>query len=101
MVRNILLVILGIVLSVGFAGCINPFAPKLDLTPASEQCSDLTSIDNVLCTFRNAYTFKDSTLYGSVIDGNFTFSFRDYDRAIDVSWGRTDEMRTTYSLFQN
>ena len=83
------------------SGCINPFAPKLDLTPASESCSDLTSIDNVLCTFRNAYTFKDSTLYGSVIDPNFTFSFRDYDHGVDVTWGRTDEMRTTYALFQN
>jgi hypothetical protein len=82
-------------------GCINPFAPRLDLTPASEACSDLTTIDNVLCTFRNAYTFKDTTLYGSVIGDNFVFSFRDYDRGVDVTWGRDDEMRTTSSLFQN
>ncbi|MFI5250828.1 MAG: hypothetical protein ACHQQQ_00225 [Bacteroidota bacterium] len=81
-------------------GCINPFAPKLDLTPASEACADLTSIENVLCTFRNAYTFKDTTLYGSIIANNFSFSYRDYDRGVDVTWGRNDEMRTSYALFQ-
>ena len=86
---------------VSWFGCINPFAPKLDITPASETCSDLSSIENVLCTFRNAYTFKDTTLYGSVIGSEFAFSYRDYDKATDVTWGRTDEMRTTYSLFQN
>ena len=81
-------------------GCRNPFAPSLDLQPASEICADLTSIDNVLCTFRNAYTFKDTTLYSTIIGDDFTFSFRDYDHGVDVSWGRNDEMRSTYELFQ-
>ena len=85
---------------VNFA-CVNPFAPKLDTQPALASCSDLTSIENVLCTFRNAYTFKDTTLYSSVIGNDFTFIFRDYDRGVDVSWGRNDEMRTTYALFQS
>lgn len=81
--------------------CTNPFAPKLDVNLSSQSCSDLTNIENVFCTFRNAYSFKDTTLYGSFIDPNFTFSYRDYDRGIDVSWGRDDEMRSTYGLFQS
>jgi len=40
-------------------------------------------------------------MYGSLIGSNFTFSYRDYDRGIDVSWGRADEMRSTYGLFQS
>lgn len=32
---------------------------------------------------------------------DFTFTYRDYDKGYDVSWGRQDEMRTTFGLFQN
>jgi hypothetical protein len=81
--------------------CKNPFAPKLDVNLTSQSSSDLRIIENVFSTFRNAYAFKDTTLYGSFIDPNFTFSYRDYDRGIDVSWGRDDEMRSTYGLFQS
>lgn len=81
--------------------CLNPFAPRLDTSTPSQLCSDLTTIDNVLCTWRNAYSFRDTTLYGSILAPNFTFVYRDYDRGVDVSWGRDDEMRSTYALFQN
>ncbi|HLX11717.1 MAG TPA: hypothetical protein VKS81_02785 [Bacteroidota bacterium] len=81
--------------------CLNPFSPRLDLAPPSQLCTDLTSVDNVLCTFRNAYTFKDTTLYSTIIASDFVFTYRDYDLGVDVSWGRTDEMRTTYALFQS
>jgi hypothetical protein len=83
------------------SGCWNPFAPKLDLQPPSQSCNDLTQIQDVLCTFRNAYLFKDTTLYSSIVGQEFVFTYRDYDRGIDVSWGRTEEMRTTYALFQS
>ncbi len=81
--------------------CINPFAPKLEKEFGTEMCSDLTKLENVFCTFRNAYTFKDTALYGSLLDPNFTFRYRDYERGIDVIWGRDDEMRTTAGLFQS
>ena len=81
--------------------CLNPFAPRLDTSTGVQRCTDLTNIDNIFCTFRNAYAFKDTTLYGSLISPDFNFSFRDYDRGIDVSWGRDDEMRSTYGLFQS
>lgn len=82
-------------------GCLNPFAPRLDTEAPSQSCSDFTKIDNLLCTFRNAYAFKDTLLYGSLLANEFTFTFRDYEKGVDVSWGRTDEMRTTYALFQS
>jgi hypothetical protein len=85
----------------GTESCINPFAPRLDFAPASSACNDLTNIENVLCTFRNAYTFKDTTLYSSIIGSNFVFTYRDYDQGVDVSWGRTDEMHVTYAMFQS
>jgi hypothetical protein len=81
--------------------CLNPFAPKLNIDLQSQLCSDLTNIENVFCTFRNAYSFKDTTLYGSIIAPGFTFIYRDYDLGVDVSWGRDEEMRTTYGLFQS
>ncbi|HMD13307.1 MAG TPA: hypothetical protein VKI62_01635, partial [Bacteroidota bacterium] len=76
--------------------CLNPFAPRLETQLSENTCSDLTQIDNVFCTFRNAYAFKDTTLYGSIIAPDFTFSYRDYDNGVDVTWGRDDEMRSTY-----
>ncbi|MBI4548561.1 MAG: hypothetical protein HY707_11300 [Ignavibacteriae bacterium] len=81
--------------------CLNPFAPRFEEEFPGETCSDLTNTDNVFCVFRNAYTFKDTTLYGSVIASVFTFIYTDYDRGVDVTWGRDDEMRTTYGLFQS
>lgn len=81
--------------------CLNPFAPRLETDFTAQSCTDLTNIDNVFCSFRNAYAFKDTTLYGSLIAPSFVFSFRDYDLGIDVSWGRDDEMRSTYGLFQS
>jgi len=71
------------------------------MTLEAETCSDLTRIENVLCTFRNAYSFKDTTLYGSIIAPDFSFTYTDYDKGVDISWGRNDEMRTTYGLFQS
>lgn len=81
--------------------CINPFAPKLEKEFGSEMCNDLSNLEHVFCTFRNAYTFKDTTLYGLLLDQNFTFRYRDYDRGIDITWGRDDEMRTTAGLFKS
>jgi hypothetical protein len=84
-------------------GCINPFAPKLDENIGSEESliSDLSNVDGVFKNLQYAYTFKDTTIYGEIISPNFTFSYRDYEREIDVAWGRDSEMRSTYGLFNN
>jgi len=84
------------------AGCTNPFAPALDTKPSNDgsTISDLKNVDGVFQNFQYAYVFKDTTIYGKLIAGDFLFTYRDYDQGIDVSWGRDEEMKTTYGLFQ-
>jgi len=84
-------------------GCVNPFAPALDFTTGSRTSliSDQKDVEGVFKNFQYAYTFKDTTIYGQLLDRDFTFSYRDYDLGADVSWGRDEEMRVTYGLFKN
>lgn len=63
--------------------------------------SNQTDIGGVFQNFQYAYTFKDTLIYRQVLDKSFTFTYRDYDLGADVSWGRDDEMKVTYGLFQN
>ncbi len=85
------------------AGCKNPFAPSLETNPDENgsTLSDLKSVDGIFKNFQYAYVFKDTTIYGRLIAEDFLFTYRDYDQGIDVSWGRDEEMKTTYGLFQN
>ncbi len=85
------------------SNCTNPFAPKLDneLGSGTSLISDQSTIEGVFQNLQYAYTFKDTTIYGNLLSQEFTFAFRDYDREIDVAWGREDEMRVTYGLFNN
>lgn len=85
------------------SGCINPFAPKLDEDNISDGnfLNSQKKIDGVFNNFQYAYSFKDTTIYGKLLSEDFTFSYRDYDRGIDYSWGRDDEMRVSYGLFSN
>lgn len=97
-------ILIGIIflMIVGFA-CTNPFAPKLDTEFDSgvPPISDQTTIEGVFQNFQYAYTFKDTLIYGNLISNDFTFTYRDYENGYDVNWGRVEEMRTTYGLFQN
>lgn len=63
--------------------------------------TDQTTIDGLFQNLQYAYTFKDTTIYGMLLDDDFTFTYRDYDIGADVSWGRDEEMRVTNGLFQN
>lgn len=82
------------------ASC-NPFAPKLDETGGQAHFGDPHTVEGYFQAFRYAYQFKDTTLYGTLLAPNFTFSYRNYDRGVDVEWGRDEEVRTTGSLFQS
>lgn len=86
-----------------FYGCTNPFAPSLDTSEDNNQSaiSDLKTVDGVFINFQYAYTFKDTIIYGQLISQDFIFTYRDYDLGYDVSWGRDEEMRTTYGLLHN
>lgn len=81
----------------------NPFAPGLDesIGEDSSILGDPTTIDGVFQNIRYAYTFRDTSIYGQLVSGEFNFVYRDYDRGVDVTWGRDEEMRTTHGLFQN
>ena len=75
----------------------------MDLSPdnSSQTLSDLTTIDGLFQNFQFAYTFRDTSIYGKLVGKDFIFTFRDYEKGFDVSWGRDDEMKTTNGLFTN
>jgi hypothetical protein len=81
----------------------NPFAPRIDenLGKNNSIISDQKNVDGIFQNLQYAYSFKDTLIYSQVLDKNFSFSYRDYDLGVDVSWGRDDEMRVTNGLFQN
>lgn len=84
------------------AAC-NPFAPGLDDSPdgTSRLLSDQKTPGGIFQNLKYAYTLRDTSIYGQLLDGNFTFVYHDYDRSVDVTWGRDEEMRATSGLFQN
>jgi hypothetical protein len=85
------------------SACTNPFAPRFEeeIDGGGPPISDQTTIEGVFQNFQYAYTFKDTLIYGNLISSDFVFTYRDYENGYDVSWGRDEEMRTTYGLFQN
>ncbi|MEW5797732.1 MAG: hypothetical protein AB1728_01890 [Bacteroidota bacterium] len=92
-----------VIIACVFIGCDNPFAPALK-TSSSGPGSILgnqTQIDGVFRNFKQAYAFRDSTIYGQLLAPNFIFVYRDYEKGADVFWGRDEDIRITYGLFQN
>ncbi len=88
------------VLIVLVIGCTNPFAPKLaDVDNQNNILGDQTLVDGVFKNFRYAYIFKDTLVYGNLLADDFRFTFRNYEKSVDESWGRQDDMLTTSRLF--
>ncbi len=89
--------------SIAVCGCLNPFAPALDNSnqTGGSILGDQRTVDGVFQNFKQAYLFKDTTIYGQVLAPDFIFVYRDYDVGVDVFWGRDDDMRSTNGLFQN
>lgn len=85
------------------AAACNPFAPGIDLSVGGSNSllGDPSTIEGIFQNVRYAYTFRDTTIYGQAIAGDFLFTFRDYERGVDVTWGRDEELRVTSALFQN
>lgn len=85
-----------------FGSC-NPFAPALDtsLDEGSSILKDQSTIEGVFQNMKYAYTFRDTTIYGQLLNSDFSFLYTDYDRGVQVTWGRDEEMQTTRGLFQN
>jgi hypothetical protein len=83
-------------------GCINPFAPRLlQGQDGASLLSDQRTADGVFQNFRYAYIFKDTLTYGQLLAPDFTFVYRNYERNIDVSWGRDEDMFATNGLFRS
>ena len=85
------------------SSCTNPFSPKLDenLGRDGSLISGQKNVEGIFQNLQYAYTFKDTAIYGGLLAGDFSFSYRDYKLGVDVSWGRDDEMQATYGLFEN
>lgn len=81
--------------------CVNPFAPGLaNYTGDSEILGDQKTIDGLFQNLRYSYVFKDTLVYGALLGDDFRFIYRDFEKGVDESWGRDEDMRTTYRLFQ-
>ncbi len=82
------------------AGCINPFAPgELEGDPIADLLGDPSTIEGFYTRFEKAYELRDTSLYGPLIHPDFTFTFRDDERNVDVTWSRSEEMNSTYNMF--
>ncbi len=82
------------------SACTNPFAPALaDDSQAAEVLGDQRTVAGLFQNFRYAYVFKDTLTYGRLLDRTFSFVYRNYDKGIDVTWGRDEDMLATHGLF--
>ena len=81
-------------------GCVNPFAPGLaGIDSGDDILGDQKTIEGLFQNFRYSYLFKDTLVYGGLLNDDFRFIFRDFDKGVDESWGRDEDMRTTSGLF--
>lgn len=81
--------------------CINPFAPGLSNAQNGDDIlGDQKTVEGLFQNFRYSYIFKDTLVYGGLLNDDFRFIFRDFDKGVDESWGRDEDMRTTAGLFQ-
>ncbi len=95
------LLVSSIAVTMLLGGCDNPFAPRLvNKAIQSAGLGDQTTVDGLFQNFRYAYLTKDTLVYGRMLDTNFTFVYRDYDKGIDKTWGRDEDMIATTGLFQ-
>lgn len=83
------------------SACTNPFAPKLSDGDLSQSLlGNQKTVEGFFKNFKYAYQFKDTLVFGKLLADDFTFIFRDYNLGIDKTWGRSEEMLSTWGLFQ-
>jgi hypothetical protein len=80
----------------------NPFAPSYDPEglATADLLGDPTNIDGFFRLFKNAYELRDTTLYGRLFAGDFTFAYYDADLGQEIQWDRATELTISYNLFQ-
>jgi hypothetical protein len=94
---KIIFQLLGICFVAALCSC-NPFSPAIDNTLSQEAVS-ADSVGGFFEIFREAYQLQDTVIYGRLLAPDFIFSYRDYDRGLDLEWGRDEDMQTTGALF--
>jgi hypothetical protein len=62
---------------------------------------DQNTVEGLFQNFKYAYSLKDTLLYGKLLSGEFSFVYRDYDKGVDITWGRDEDVQITNRLFQN
>ena len=81
-------------------GC-NPFAPALeDGDPFDEQFADRTTIEGFFAGFRNAYELRDNSMYESLLDSSFTFTYYNADDGYWDEWYFAEDIRNTGAMFR-
>ncbi len=82
------------------ASCTNPFAPSIAVDgDASAILGDQRTVEGLFQNFRYSYVFRDTLTYGRLLDRTFSFVYRNYDKGVDVTWGRDEDMLATHGLF--
>ena len=85
---------------VAFTWSCNPFAPSLSNDESiAPIVTDQMTIEGVFENFRYSYTFKDTLVYGNLLNDDFTFSYYNTEKSVNVSWGREQDMSTTARMF--
>lgn len=100
MKAKIFIYLLPLLVVISMASCVNPFAPGVVESPNEKPLlGDQKTVEGVFKNFSYAYMFKDTVVYGRLLADDFVFVFRDYDKGADISWGREEDMVSTYRLF--
>lgn len=96
-----LLLLSAFILIVALSSCNNPFAPALDGSSSIDGVlSDQKTVDGLFKNFAYAYNFRDTLVYGNILDNDFTFIYQNED-GYTASWNREVDMITTYRLFSS
>lgn len=101
--KRVLYVFVGLcTLFLGSACKKNIFAPqRVQENDNIVALGDKRTLDGVFQWFKNAYEFRDSTLYGKLLAPSFQFSYYDFNNNTLISWDRGEEMRVQHRLFQS
>jgi len=84
----------------GLHACTNPFAPAIATnSDVSAILGDQRTVEGLFQNFRYSYVFRDTLTYGRLLDRTFSFVYRNYDKGLDVTWGRDEDMLATHGLF--
>jgi hypothetical protein len=96
--------VLIVIVFTGLVSCKkNIFKPRMvkDNNSILSTLGNRRTVDGVFLWFKNAYEFRDSTLYGKLLHPNFRFTYYDFANNTQISWDRGEEMRIQHRLFQN